>query len=147
MNAFSDIAMIAEKAILSYFSGICLYSALQTGLVDYLCTLMCCHRTRGIFFCPVSWLDWTYVCFSLCLYWLCYGSIARQRNPTKYLTYSKKQSPSWKANRFSASQEIPRILWNTNVHYRIHKCLPLVLILNQIDRFRTPTCHFLKIHH
>jgi hypothetical protein len=28
----------------------------------------------------------------------------------KYLTYSMEQSPSWEANRFSASQEIPRIL-------------------------------------
>ena len=27
-------------------------------------------------------------------------------------TYSTEQSPSWEANRFSASQEIPRILWN-----------------------------------
>jgi len=29
------------------------------------------------------------------------------------LTHYKQQSPSWEANRFSASQETPRILWNT----------------------------------
>ena len=31
------------------------------------------------------------------------------------------QSPSWEANWFAASQEIPRILRNPKVHYRTHK--------------------------
>jgi len=35
-----------------------------------------------------------------------------------------EQSPSWEANRFSGSQEIPRILWNTMLNYRIHILLP-----------------------
>ena len=37
------------------------------------------------------------------------------------LTYSMEESPSLEANWFSASQVIPRILWNPKVHYRIHK--------------------------
>jgi hypothetical protein len=44
-----------------------------------------------------------------------------------------EQSRSWEANWFSASQEIPRILWNPKVHYHIHKCPPPVLILRQLD--------------
>jgi len=56
-----------------------------------------------------------------------------------------EQSPSWEANRFSASQEIPRILWNSRVHYRSHKCPPPFPSLNHLDPVHTPTSHFLKI--
>ena len=37
------------------------------------------------------------------------------------------QSPSWEANWFAASQEIPRISRNPKVHYRTHKRPPLSL--------------------
>jgi hypothetical protein len=62
------------------------------------------------------------------------------------LTYSMEQSPSWKANRFAASQEIPRILWNPSVHYRIHKCPPPVSILRQLNPVHTPRSYILNIH-
>ena len=65
---------------------------------------------------------------------------------TCLLTYSMEYSLSWEANRFAASQEIPRILWNPKLHYRIHKCPPPVPILSQLDPVHTPTSHFLKIH-
>ena len=65
---------------------------------------------------------------------------------THLLTYSMVQSPSWEANCFAASQEIPRILWNPKVHYRTHKRPPTVLILCQPNPVHIPTSHLLEIH-
>ena len=65
---------------------------------------------------------------------------------TYLLTYSIQQSPSWEGNWFSATQEIPRILWNPKVYHRSHKCPPTVPVLSQIDPVHSPTFYFLKIH-
>jgi hypothetical protein len=59
------------------------------------------------------YLDYIYI--YLLTYWLIY-----------LLIYSIEQSLSWEANRFVASQEIPHVLLNPKVHYRIHNCSPPV---------------------
>ena len=56
------------------------------------------------------------------------------------------QSPSWEANWFAASQEIPRISCNPEVHYQTHKCPPPVSILGQPNPVHIPTSHLLEIH-
>ena len=62
------------------------------------------------------------------------------------LTYTIVHSPSWVANWFAASQEIPRISRNPKVHYRTHKRPPPVPILGQPNPVHIPTSHLLEIY-
>ena len=64
---------------------------------------------------------------------------------TYLLTHSMVQSPSWAANWFAASQEIPRISPNPKVHYRTLKRPPPVSILDQPNPVHIPTSHLLEI--
>jgi hypothetical protein len=62
------------------------------------------------------------------------------------LTDSTEQSPSWEVNSHSAAQEILRLSWNTKVHYRDHKRLPLVPVLSLINLVHTLLLCISEIH-
>jgi hypothetical protein len=65
----------------------------------------------------------------------------------KILTHSQMEmSPSWEAANCAATQDLPSILWNPNVHYHVHKSPPLVRILREIDPVHTIPSYFSKIH-
>ena len=64
---------------------------------------------------------------------------------TYLLTYSMVLSPTWEANWFAVSQEIPRILRNPKVHYRTQKRPPTISILGPPNPVHIPTSSFFKI--
>jgi hypothetical protein len=55
-------------------------------------------------------------------------------------------SPSWEAAHCAATQELPSILWNPEVHHRVHISPPPVPILSQIDPIPTIPSYVSKIH-
>jgi len=62
------------------------------------------------------------------------------------LTYSMVQSPSWEANWFAASQEIPRISRNPKVHYRIVIIIIIIIIIIIYSVRYLRNCQITRIH-
>jgi hypothetical protein len=54
-------------------------------------------------------------------------------------------NPFWQAATCAATQELPSMLWNPKVHYRVHKSPPLAPILSQIDPIPTIPSYLSKI--
>jgi len=54
------------------------------------------------------------------------------------------QSPSWKANSHSPSQETLRLSWNPKVHYPVHKNQSLLHILSQVHPVHICSPYFSK---
>ena len=57
-----------------------------------------------------------------------------------------EHSPSWDANQFSASQEIPYISWNLKVHYRIHLSLTWAPLFQSMPLLPTRSILILSSH-
>ena len=65
----------------------------------------------------------------------------------RLIANNKQQCPSWEANRFSCTQEIPRILYYQKVHYSIDNSPPPVPIPSHIGPVHASPSHFLNIHY
>jgi hypothetical protein len=93
------------------------------------------------------------LCCVLCRWGLCNGPVPLSGRIRCLRTNSKSnwtnfigKSPSWEASSCSANQEIPCILWNPKVHYRVHKSLPPAPVLSQMNSVHIVASYFYKIH-
>jgi hypothetical protein len=62
------------------------------------------------------------------------------------ITNSMEQNHSWDVNGHSASKEILCPLWNSKVHYHVHKSLQLVLTLSQKNPVHSLDINSMLIH-
>jgi len=54
--------------------------------------------------------------------------------------------PSWNENSSLASNQIPRILWNTNVHNRVHNSPQLVPVSTHVNQAHALPFQYLQTH-
>jgi hypothetical protein len=61
------------------------------------------------------------------------------------LTNSMELNPSSEVTSCVSTQEFPNILWNSNVHHRVHKIPPLISILSQMKPVHNIPSYLSKI--
>jgi len=119
-----------------------IYTPGMIGVSDWLKLLLVVNIERGLSKIQTSRFlpsqagqdtGWTYCC----------NYTATLRN---VLTNYMERSLSWEANSRSASQEIPRLLWNPEVNYCADKSPPLIPVLSQMHSVHTLPNYFFKIH-
>jgi hypothetical protein len=55
-------------------------------------------------------------------------------------------SPSREASSCVTAQEFPNILWNTKIHFRVHKNSPTVPVLTKFNLIHATPSYLSKIH-
>jgi len=71
-----------------------------------------------------SFSRWCLLLQPIWILYVCVPSFPTASLPSPYSFISINIYFFWEANRFATSHEIPRILGNPKVHYRIHNCSP-----------------------
>jgi hypothetical protein len=107
----------------------------------------------------VMWCLWTYLVAKATIYQLDTFVSPQSEHSTLILTKQMKgctsytqayrdepKKPSLGKQSSSASQDIPRILWNPNAHYRIYKRPSFAPILGRIHAVHAQPSNLMKIH-